>query len=116
MDESAIPLQAPASACNNSIQTDTFEQCINLQCTVQEALSSSPLLLLNKMGLMFSVTKNASETVCGRSPRDRTKSVSVTGIVGLSIATMILLLRVISRIRNHQFGMDDGAMIMAMVI
>jgi hypothetical protein len=45
MNDSAIPLQAPVSACNNSTQIDIFEQCVKAVYTVQEALSLSLLLL-----------------------------------------------------------------------
>lgn len=66
-------------------------------------------------GLMSKATKNISEAVCGQPLRDRTKSVSVTGTVGLSLAVLTLLLRVISRTRSKQFGMDDWIMVLAMV-
>ena len=114
MNESAIPLQAPASACNNSTQIDIFDLCINRECTVREALSLS-YASCRRIGLMSKATANLTAEICGWPLRDRTRSVSVTGIVGISLAMVTFLLRIIARTKTQQFGMDDWTMIMAMV-
>ena len=80
-----------------------------------ETLCVCLALLLCRTGLIFKVTKNISETTCGDPQRDRTKSVSVTGLVGITLAMLVFLLRIIARTRNRQFGMDDWTMVMAMV-
>lgn len=56
-----------------------------------------------------------TETVCGKQPRDRSNAVSITGIIGVSLAMITFLLRIIARAVHHQFGMDDWTMILAMV-
>jgi hypothetical protein len=68
------------------------------------------------MKLMSSVIKNMTETVCGKQPRDRSNAVSITGIVGVSLAMTTFLLRILARAVHHQFGMDDWTMILAMVL
>lgn len=56
-----------------------------------------------------------TESVCGHPVRDRTKDVSVTGLVGISLAILAFLLRILARQMNHTFGMDDLTLIIAMV-
>ena len=114
MNEAAIPLQDPASACNNSIQVNIFELCINQECTVTGALSLSCASRC-RIGLMSKATENITAEICGWPLRDRTKSVSVTGIIGIAVAMAIFLLRIIARTKTHQFGMDDWTMTVAMV-
>jgi hypothetical protein len=96
------------------MQVDIFELCINQECTVREALSLF-YASCHRIGLMSKATENITAEICGWPLRDRTRSVSVTGIVGISLAMMIFLLRIIARTKTHQFGMDDWTMIMAMV-
>lgn len=56
-----------------------------------------------------------TESMCGHPVRDRTHDVSVTGIVGISLAMLTFLLRMLARKMNHKFGIDDWALIIAMV-
>jgi hypothetical protein len=65
---------------------------------------------------MYSAIKNMTESVCGHPVRDRTKDISVTGIVGISLALLAFLLRILARQINHKFGMDDWTLILAMVL
>lgn len=57
-----------------------------------------------------------TETICGKPRRDRSNAVSITGIVGISLAMITFLLRVLARIVHHQLGIDDWTMITAMVL
>ena len=47
--------------------------------------------------------------------RDRTKIISITAIAGLVLASLAVVLRILSRIKSGQPGMDDWAIIAAMV-
>ena len=58
--------------------------------------------------------RNMTEAIGGPS-RDRTKTISVTGIVGLTLALFTLGLRIWARITAEQFGMDDWIMVTGMV-
>jgi hypothetical protein len=55
-----------------------------------------------------------TQAACGYPVRNRTKDISVTGVVGISLAMFTLMLRVLARQINHQFGMDDWTLIIAM--
>lgn len=56
-----------------------------------------------------------TETICGQPQRDRSYAVSVTGIVGISLAMIAFVLRILARKLHRQFGMDDWTIIIAMV-
>jgi hypothetical protein len=56
-----------------------------------------------------------TESICRRPLRNRTKAVSIPGIVGISLALPAFILRLLARMMSSQFGMDDWAMIVAMV-
>lgn len=60
-------------------------------------------------------TKNVTEAICQQPLRDRTKAVSVAAIIGISLAALALILRLLARTLSRQFGMDDWTMIAAMV-
>jgi hypothetical protein len=61
------------------------------------------------------VTKNITEEVCHQPLRDRTKIISITAIVGFVLASLAVMLRILSRIKSGQPGMDDWTIIAAMV-
>lgn len=65
---------------------------------------------------MSLVIKNMTENICGKEPRDKSNAVSVTGIVGVSLAITAFLSRILARTVHHQLGMDDWAIISAMVL
>ncbi|KAH8799058.1 hypothetical protein F5884DRAFT_132566 [Xylogone sp. PMI_703] len=49
-----------------------------------------------------------TEVACGQPKRDRTTLVSVTGIVGVSFALVIFIIRVVAKALYSHFGMDAG--------
>ena len=60
--------------------------------------------------------KNVTETMCGIPQRNKTKTVSIIGMVGISLAMIAFVLRLLARTMHHQIGIDDWAMIVAMVL
>lgn len=68
--------------------------------------------------LMLVATKNATQTLCGAPVRDRTKAVSVSGIVGGIFALIAYVLRMVSRLPHFggTLGWDDAAMTFVVVL
>ena len=64
---------------------------------------------------MDAAIKNMTESACGHPVRDRTKDISITGLVGISLALLTFLLRMLAKLINHKFGVDDWALVVAMV-
>lgn len=63
-------------------------------------------------------TKRISDLKCGRPIRNRTKLISVTGVVGGGLAFLAFTLRMIARLplfKGGPFGMDDAMIVIAMV-
>ncbi|KAG0647507.1 hypothetical protein D0Z07_6697 [Hyphodiscus hymeniophilus] len=56
----------------------------------------------------------ADKTLCRQPVRDRTKLVSVSAIVGVSLAALTFALRLLARTMSCQLGLDDWSMIAAM--
>ena len=71
------------------------------QCSVKNALT----------------TKNVTQTSCGFEPRDRTKHVSYTGIIGMGIALIAIALRLVARLptMGGNFGVDDVFLLITLV-
>jgi hypothetical protein len=117
MDQATIfskTLASNTSFCSHYQQDNRSELCIQMHCTIRELLSSF-YTLLHGGDLMSLAIKNITEATCGLPQRNRTKAVSITGVVGISLAMLAFLLRLLARTINHQFGMDDWTMIIAMV-
>ena len=66
--------------------------------------------------LITIATKKISATICHQLLRDRSKAISITSIVGASLALLSFILRLWARMIASQFGLDDWNMIAAMVI
>ncbi|KAL1999071.1 hypothetical protein VTN02DRAFT_5106 [Thermoascus thermophilus] len=88
--------------CTDPDLTSKIRLCVETSCTIREALT----------------TQNITETACGAPVRNRTKAVSVTGVVGGVVAFIVFCLRMISRLPcfGGQFGMDDWTMILTMTL
>jgi hypothetical protein len=56
-----------------------------------------------------------TEAICHRPLRNRTKAISITAIVGISLALLAFVLRALARMTTGQFGIDDWAMTAAIV-
>lgn len=65
--------------------------------------------------LIRPATKTLTEAICYRPIRNRTKAVSITAIVGISLALLTFILRVLARMTSGQFGIDDWAITAAIV-
>ncbi|OCL08806.1 hypothetical protein AOQ84DRAFT_317837, partial [Glonium stellatum] len=89
--------------CTNVDLNLKISECVEVGCTVKESLT----------------TKNASESACGAPVRDRTKAVSVTGIVGGALALLAVSLRLLARrpgAGGGEFGLDDWTIIGTMLL
>ncbi len=66
----------------------------------------------------LTATAKYSEVTCGRPERDRSDEVSVTAIVGCALATVSVILRIISRWTGAggQWGIDDFIIVPAMFV
>ncbi|KAH6704158.1 hypothetical protein BKA61DRAFT_560083 [Leptodontidium sp. MPI-SDFR-AT-0119] len=84
--------------CTDQQMGDSLELCVSGTCTIKEALS----------------TKYITESICNRPLRNRTNIVSITAIVGVSLALLAVMLRFLSRMKSRKPGMDDWTMIIAM--
>jgi hypothetical protein len=60
-------------------------------------------------------TKNITQQICHQPLRDRTKTISITAVTGVSLAFAAFVLRLLARMMTGQYGMDDWIMIFAMV-
>ncbi|KAH9845359.1 Glucose-methanol-choline (GMC) oxidoreductase [Teratosphaeria destructans] len=80
-------------SCSNATLAAQVESCVREMCTVRHQLS----------------TKNTTQTICSRPIRDRTKAVSVPGVVGGVLAVIAYVLRMVSRLPcfGDQLGWDD---------
>lgn len=100
-DSLSMSSDAPANdaqLCANKDLSDSLERCVSTSCTIRE----------------FLTTKNTTESICRRPLRNRSKAVSIPGVIGISLALPVFILRLLARIMSLQFGMDDWAMIAAM--
>ncbi|KAH6712154.1 hypothetical protein BKA61DRAFT_633583 [Leptodontidium sp. MPI-SDFR-AT-0119] len=84
--------------CTDQQISDSLKLCVSGTCTIKEALS----------------TKYITESICNRALRNRTNIVSITAIVGVSLALLAVILRFLSRMKSRKPGMDDWTMIIAM--
>lgn len=66
----------------------------------------------------MAATKNTTQTLCGAPIRDRTKAVSVSGIVGGIFALIAYILRMVSRLPQFggTLGWDDAVMTFVVVL
>ncbi|XMA13694.1 hypothetical protein WAI453_006485 [Rhynchosporium graminicola] len=74
-----------------------LELCVSKTCTIKEALS----------------TKYITESICNRPLRNRANVVSITAIVGVSLALLAVMFRFLSRMKSRKPGMDDWTMAIA---
>ncbi|KAF2136873.1 uncharacterized protein K452DRAFT_302380 [Aplosporella prunicola CBS 121167] len=90
-----------ACICTNKPLNTEVEACVASQCSVKNALT----------------TKNVTQTSCGFEPRDRTKHVSYTGIIGMGIALIAIALRLVARLpmMGGNFGLDDVFLLVTML-
>lgn len=114
-DTSPNALASNPGFCNQYKQGHSPETCVQMYCPIREALGSS-CTSFRRQSLIFPAFKNIIETTCGLSQRNRTKTVSITGIVGVSLAMLAFLLRLLAKTVNHQLGVDDWTMMIAMVL
>ncbi|KAH6699944.1 hypothetical protein BKA61DRAFT_706069 [Leptodontidium sp. MPI-SDFR-AT-0119] len=84
--------------CTDQQLGDSLELCVSRTCTIKDAVS----------------TKCITESICNRPLRNRTNVVSITAIVGVSLALLAVMLRFLSRMKSRKPGMDDWTMIIAM--
>ena len=101
--------------CTDQRLSQSLELCVSATCTIKEALSRFCLKELIGVFLMLIATKYITERSCNLPLRNRTNTISVTAIVGVSLALLAVMLRLLSRIKSRKPGMDDWAMIIAMV-
>ncbi|PGH09595.1 hypothetical protein AJ79_05651 [Helicocarpus griseus UAMH5409] len=88
--------------CTNVELNALITPCVEKGCTVREGLT----------------TKRISDIQCGRPVRDRTKLISVIGVVGGILALIAFILRMMARLpvfNGGQFGMDDAMIVLAMM-
>ncbi|OCL12389.1 hypothetical protein AOQ84DRAFT_155692 [Glonium stellatum] len=87
-------------ATNEALNT-MLTTCVKADCTIKESLT----------------TKNFSESAFGAPIRDRTKGVSVIGLTGGALTLLAVMLRLMARLPccGGQFGLDDWAIIVAML-
>ncbi|PGH35242.1 hypothetical protein GX50_01938 [[Emmonsia] crescens] len=88
--------------CTNVQLEARIAPCVGLKCTIRESLT----------------TKRISDLKCGRPIRNRTKLISVTGVVGGGLAFLAFTLRMIARLplfKGGPFGMDDAMIVIAMI-
>ncbi|CZT07021.1 related to integral membrane protein PTH11 [Rhynchosporium agropyri] len=84
--------------CMDQEMGESLEHCVKLNCTIREALT----------------TKYVTESICNRPFRNRTNVISITAIVGVSLALLAVILRFVSRMKSRKPGMDDWTMAIAM--
>ncbi|EEH10178.1 CFEM domain-containing protein [Histoplasma capsulatum G186AR] len=88
--------------CTNPELEAKIAPCVEQKCTVRESLT----------------TQRISDLKCGRPIRDRTKVVSIAGVVGGGVAFLAFILRMMARLpffNGGPFGMDDVMIIVAMI-
>jgi len=90
-----------ACICTNIPLNDRSASCISSNCTIKQAL----------------VAKNFTQVECGAPIRNRTKVVSYTGMSGMVIALITVLLRMIQRLPFYGgvFGLDDVVILISSV-
>ncbi|KAI2835595.1 hypothetical protein CBS115988_2031 [Aspergillus niger] len=88
--------------CTDETYTALLQECVVSSCTTKESLT----------------TKNVTSTACGAPVRDRTKAVSYAGVIGLVIACIAFILRIVARFKclGGTFGMDDLTMGLTMCL
>ncbi|KAI2898516.1 hypothetical protein CBS63078_7517 [Aspergillus niger] len=69
--------------CTDETYTALLQECVVSSCTTKESLT----------------TKNVTSTACGAPVRDRTKAVSYAGVIGLVIACIAFILRIVARFK-----------------
>ncbi|PKY08322.1 FAD/NAD(P)-binding domain-containing protein [Aspergillus campestris IBT 28561] len=101
LPESGCALTDQTCQCTNEKYTEALEKCVVVSCSIREGLT----------------TKNVTSQACGAPIRDRTKAVSIPGIVGMILAIIAYVLRIIARLRccGGVFGWDDITMSITMV-
>ncbi|KAJ9247285.1 hypothetical protein DTO280E4_874 [Paecilomyces variotii] len=63
-------------------------------------------------------TKNVTSTACGAPVRDKSKAISIAGVLGGVIALIAVIMRLTARLPQYGggFGLDDVAMIVTMLV
>jgi hypothetical protein len=100
--------------CTNQPLGYSLELYVRATCTIRESLSIFSYQLFG-IFLIWIVTKNITEEICNRPLRNRTKTVLITAIIGISLALLAVMLRLLSRMKSGRPGMDDWTIIVAMV-
>jgi hypothetical protein len=114
MTELNILTPAIKTSCINQTLSNSLELCVSATCTVKESLSMLPDEHFGKF-LRLAATKNITAEFCDWPLRNRTNTVSITAIAGLVLAILAVLLRLLSRMKSKQPGMDDWTIIVVMV-
>ncbi|XHG06240.1 hypothetical protein AWENTII_009445 [Aspergillus wentii] len=81
--KSSCTLTDQTCQCTDTTYTALLQECVVSSCTIKESLT----------------TKNVTTTACGAPVRDRTKAVSYAGVIGLVIACIAFVLRIVARFK-----------------
>ena len=114
VSQSSCSLTNTTCVCLNAQLSARITLCVSQNCTIKESLSMYNGTYLAGRYLTMIVTEKYSYTTCGVEGKNKTKLVSVTGIVGLFIALTVYVLRMYAKIKTG-FGMDDLFISLAMV-
>ncbi|KAL3472594.1 hypothetical protein BJX99DRAFT_272830 [Aspergillus californicus] len=76
-----------------------LQPCVLGACTVKEAFTA----------------KNATNTACGLPSSDDTTVFPITNIVGLVVAILSVVVRVVNRLSDRRFGWDDYLIILSLL-
>jgi len=100
--------------CIDLEQRQSLELCVSANCTIMESLCK---LIYCDLYCRpnITATKNITETMCDSLPRDKTNTVLVTAMVGVSLSLIAVILRLLSRMKSRQPGIDDWMIVIAMV-
>jgi len=100
--------------CIDLEQRQSLELCVSVNCTIMESLCK---LIYRNLYYIPNITaiKNITETMCNSLPRDKTNTILVTAMVGVSLSLIAVILRLLSRIKSRQLGTDDWMIVIAMV-
>ncbi|KAG9228713.1 hypothetical protein BJ875DRAFT_227006 [Amylocarpus encephaloides] len=95
---SILPGMPVIQICTVQKQSHRLELCTRTTCTIKEAFT----------------TRNIAERYCNQPLRDRTNTVLITAVVGVSLALFAVVLRLLSRFKSRKPGIDDWTIIAAM--
>ena len=101
--------------CTDETMKQSVEHCIRVKCTIKESLGSFLGHRHTSQSSDMLDTKHFAEAICHWPQRNRTKVVLTTSVVGISLALLAFVLRLLARMTIGQFGLDDLTLTAAMV-